>query len=104
MRAGSARGWGYARENPEEAVDHLVAEYPNLDKASEMEAIGPVLGFSFNDTTRQNGWGAMNRDNWAAQIETYAGLKQFNGETPTIDDVMTLDILAATEDVRKKVG
>ncbi|MCP4381715.1 MAG: ABC transporter substrate-binding protein [Hyphomicrobiales bacterium] len=101
---GSARGWGYAKDNPEEAVDLLVAEYPNLDKASEMEAVGPVLGFSFDDTTKSEGWAAMNRENWAAQIETYASLDQFEGETPTIDDVMTLDILNATADIRKKVG
>ena len=46
----------------------------------------------------------MNRDNWAAQIETYASLDQFKGETPTIDDVMTLDVLNATEAIRKEVG
>jgi len=100
----SARGWGYARENPEEAVDHLVAEYGNLDKASEMEAVGPVLGFSFNDVTAADGWGSMNADNWTAQIETYAGLDQFEGDTPGLEDVMTLDILNATEEIRKTVG
>jgi len=100
----SARGWGWAKENPEAAVDHLVAEYPNLDKASEMDAVGPVLGFSFDETTAEHGWGAMNADNWAAQIETYAALDQFEGDTPTVDDVMTLAILDATEEIRKEVG
>lgn len=102
--AAAARGWGYAKENPEEAVDHLVAEYPNLDKASELSAVGSVLGFSFDETTKAHGWGAMNRDNWAAQIQTYADLKQFEGETPAIDQVMALDVLEATESVRKKVA
>lgn len=101
---GSARGWGYARENPEAAVDMLVEAYPNLDRASELEAIGPVLGFSFNDVTTENGWGAMNRENWAEQVETYASLDQFKGDVPTVDDVMTLSILEATADIRKKVG
>jgi len=101
---GSARGWGEARKNPEAGVDHLVAEYQNLDRASELEAVGPVLGFSFNDVTAAEGWAAMNPANWQAQIDTYAELEQFQGETPTLDDVMTLDILAATEDVRKQVG
>lgn len=100
----SARGWGYAKENPEEAVDHLVSEYPNLDKASELEAIGGVLGFSFGETTAAEGWGAMNAENWAAQIESYDELGQFEGETPAVEDVMTLDILKATEEVRKSVG
>ena len=30
-------------------------------------------------------------------------IKDIKGDTPTIDDVMTLDILAATEEIRKKV-
>ena len=101
---GSARGWDYARRNPEEAVDALVAAYPNLDRASELEAVGPVLGFSFNEVTAQHGWGAMNRDNWAAQIEIYAKLDQFQGDVPTVDDVMTLSILEAASDARVKAG
>jgi NitT/TauT family transport system substrate-binding protein len=101
---GSARGWGYAKENPEEAVGMLVDTYPNLDKASELEAVGPVLGFSFNDTTKENGWAAMNRENWEAQLNAYAALDQFKGTVPTVDDVMTLAILDATADIRKEVG
>lgn len=101
---GSARGWGYAKEHPEEAVAMLVEAYPNLDKASELEAVKPVLEFSFGETTKEHGWGAMNRDNWAAQVETYASLGQFKETVPTVDDVMTLAILDATADIRKKVG
>jgi NitT/TauT family transport system substrate-binding protein len=101
---GSARGWGYARENQKAAVDMLVEAYPNLDKASELDAIGSVIDFSFNETTAEHGWGAMNRDNWAAQVETYASLDQFKGTVPTVDDVMTLAILEATTKTRMKVG
>ncbi|MEZ5665860.1 MAG: ABC transporter substrate-binding protein [Alphaproteobacteria bacterium] len=101
---GSAQGWGYARQNPEEAVDMLVEAYPNLDRDSELAAVGPVLDFSFGDTTAAEGWATMNRDNWQAQIDTYAELDQFEGTVPTVDEVMTLDVLAATEAVRKEVG
>lgn len=101
---GSARGWGYARQNPEEAVDMLVEAYPNMDRASELEAVGPVLDFSFNEITKEHGWGAMNRENWAAQIETYASLDQFKGTVPTVDDVVSFAILEATADIRKEVG
>jgi NitT/TauT family transport system substrate-binding protein len=78
----------------------LVAAYPNLDRASELEAVGPVLGFSFDATTEANGWGAMDAAKWEAQIETYANLGQFTGETPTLDQVMTTDILDRTKDAR----
>lgn len=102
--AGSAQGWGYAKEHPEEAVDMLVEAYPNLDKASELEAVHPVLDFSFGDTTKANGWGAMTKENWQKQIDTYAKLDQFKGKVPSVDDVMTLSVLEATADIRKKVG
>ena len=101
---GSARGWGYARENPEAAVDHLVSEYRNLDRASELDAVGPVLGFSFDDTTAKDGWAAMNPENWQAQIDVYANLKQFKRDVPAIGDVMTTGVLAATEALRKQIG
>jgi NitT/TauT family transport system substrate-binding protein len=101
---GAAKGWGYARKNPEEAVKLLVEAYPNLDLASETEAVGPVLGFSFNDTTAADGWGTMNADNWKAQIDSYASLGQFKGATPTLDDVVSTAILDASADVRKQVG
>ena len=100
----SARGWGYALENPEEAVDMLVSAYPNLDRDSELAAVGPVLGFCFNETTAAEGWGAMNRENWQKQIDIYAGLGQFQGEVPGLDDVMSMSILEATAGVRPKAG
>lgn len=101
---GSARGWAFARANPEAAVDILVETYPNLDKDSEMEAVGGVLGFSFDDTTASEGWAAMNRGNWERQIEQYAALDQFSGDVPSVDDVMTTSILDMTADLRKEVG
>ena len=101
---GSARGWGAVRANPEAGVDHLVSEYENLSRESELEAVGPVLGFAFNDVTAAEGWAAMNPDNWQAQIDSYAELGQFQGDTPSVADVMTTDILAATEAVRKEIG
>ena len=102
--AGSARGWAYVRQNPEGAVDHLVSEYRNLDRASELEAVGPVLGFAFDATTARDGWAAMNRKNWQEQIDAYADLGQFKGIVPGVDDVMTMEILEATESLRKRIG
>ena len=101
---GSARGWGYAREHPEAAVDHLVSEYGNLNRASEREAVGTVLAFSFDDTTAKEGWAAMHPAKWQAQIDTWAGLGQFEGPAPALADVMTTDVLAATESPRKGIG
>ena len=46
----------------------------------------------------------MNRENWQAQVETYASLGQFKGAVPSVDDVMTQDILSATESIRREIG
>ena len=100
----TAKGWGYARDNQEEAVNILVEAYPNLDKASELEAIGPLMKFAFNEATAKSGWGAMTTANWEAQIKSYADLGQFKGTVPTVSDVMSLAILDATTDIRKQVG
>lgn len=101
---GTARGWGYAKTHQAEAVDMLVAEYPILDKASEMDAVPLVIGFSFGDTTKSNGWGQMTNENWQAQIDIYAKLGQFRGAPPKLGDVMTFDILKLSEKTRKEVG
>jgi len=99
-----SRGWGWVRENQEEAVDYLVERYPNLDRESELKAVPLVVGYSFNDKTEAGGWGVMTRENWQAQIDTYESLDQFANGAPAVDDVMTLSILEKTADVRPKVG
>jgi len=100
----SAKGWGYAKQNPEKAVDMLIAAYPRLKKSSEMEAIGGVLDFSFNSVTKEHGWGSMNSANWEDQLGTYHRLGQFKGKTPKLSDVMTLKVLEATAADRPKFG
>lgn len=99
-----SRGWGAVLADPEAGVDALVERYPNLDKASEMKAVKMVLGFSFNDKTAANGWGQMEAANWQAQIDTYDNLGQFSDSAPKLADIMTMDILKATSDIRPKIG
>lgn len=99
-----SRGWGWVRENQEQAVDYLVERLPNLDKESELKAVPLVVDYSFSENTKASGWGVMTRENWQAQIDTYAELDQFAKDAPAVDDIMTLDILDKTADVRPKVG
>jgi len=99
-----SRGWGWVHDNPEAAVDILVERFPNMDKANELAAVPLVVGYSFNATTAEQGWGAMNAENWQAQIDIYDQLGQFANGAPALGDVMTLDVLAATADSRPKLG
>ncbi|NML42324.1 ABC transporter substrate-binding protein [Ramlibacter sp. G-1-2-2] len=98
----TARGWSYAEANREKAVDLLVAEYPNLNKQDELAGLDAMLRYSFGELTKTRGWGAMDPAIWKDQIDLYARLGQFTARTPKVEDVMTLDILKATEAARLK--
>lgn len=100
----TAKGWEYAYNNHEKAVDFLVKEFPNLNKADELEAAPVMLKFAFGDNTKRNGWGAMDPAIWKEQIDLHADLGQFSKRVPKVEEVMTLDILNATAAARPKIG
>ena len=98
----SARGWQWADKNRDAAVDSLVKEYPNLDRADERVAADVMLAYSFGDAARAGGWGTMDAAIWQDQITLYSELGQFTARTPKVDEVITLDILKATQAARLK--
>jgi len=99
----TARGWHYANTNRDQAVDLLVKEFPTLNRADERVAIDVFMGYVFNDETKAKGWGVMDPAVWQEQISTYAQLGQFRAHTPKVEEVMTLDILQATQSARLTV-
>ncbi len=100
----TAKGWAYAHANQEKAVDFLVKEFPNLNRADELEAAKVMLEYAFTEKTKAEGWGAMDPAVWQDQIALYAELGQFTKRVPKLEEVMTLDILRATADSRPKIG
>jgi NitT/TauT family transport system substrate-binding protein len=98
----AAKGWAWADKNRDQAVDLLVKEYPNLDRGDERAAADVMLGYSFGDTARAQGWGTMDPANWQEQIALYSDLGQFTARTPKVDEVITLDLLKATQAARQK--
>ena len=103
MRA-TGKGWAFAYNNRDKAIDHLVKEFPNLVWKDEREAIDDMMRFVFSPKTKAEGWGTMDPAIWQDQIDTYAKLGQFSKRTPKLEEVMTLDILAASADARPKIG
>jgi NitT/TauT family transport system substrate-binding protein len=97
----AAKGWAWADKNRDQAVDILVKEYPNLDRADERVAADVMLAYAFGDVARAQGWGSMDPANWQEQIALYSELGQFTARTPKVEDVVTLDILKATQAARR---
>jgi len=100
----TAKGWEYAYNNREKAVDLLLKEFPNLKKEDELDAAPEMLKFSFNSATKAGGWGTMDPAVWQEQIDLHDELKQFSKRAPKVDEIMSLDILKATESARPKLG
>jgi len=103
LRAAS-RGWAFAYENRDKAIELLVKEFPNLNAADERAAADVMLSYCFNANTKLNGYATMDPQVWQDQIDTWSQLGQFTKRTPKVDEVMTMDILNATQDSRPKVG
>ena len=103
MRAAS-RGWAYAYANRDRAIKQLMKEFPNLNAADERAAADVMLSYCFDASTKLAGYGTMDPTVWQDQIDTWSSLGQFTKRTPKLDEVMTLDILNATQDSRPKVG
>jgi NitT/TauT family transport system substrate-binding protein len=100
----TGRGWEFAFNNREKALELLVAEFPHLNPDDERPAVDVMLSYAFNEATRQGGWGVMDKRVWADQIELFARLGQFPRKVPRVDDVVTMDILNATRDIRPRIG
>ncbi len=100
----SARGWGYAYANRDQAVALLVKTYPNLVAADERAAANIMLDHAFDASTKASGYGTMDPAVWQAQIDLYAGLGQFTKRVPKLDEVMSLAVLKATSGNRPQIG
>lgn len=103
LRAAS-RGWAYAYDNRDKAIELLIEEFPNLNAADERAAADVMLSYCFDDSTKASGYGTMDPKIWQDQIDTWGQLGQFSKRTPKLDEVMTMEILNATRDSRPRIG
>lgn len=100
----AGRGWQYAHDNLDQAVDLLLKDYPDLVREDEREACKILLTYTFTDSTRQYGWAGFDPAVWQEQIDLYDSLGQFSAGAPSLDAVMTTAVLDATRDNRPKIG
>ena len=100
----AGKGWAFAHANRDKSIEHLVKAYPNLVAKDERAALDIMLAACFTGATKAGGYGTMDPAVWQDQIALYAELGQFTKRVPKLDEVMTMDILKATEDARPRIG
>ncbi|MBB6470048.1 NitT/TauT family transport system substrate-binding protein [Aminobacter lissarensis] len=99
----AGRGWKYAFDNPEKAVEILIKAYPNLKYENEIKAVGLLRQFAVSELSASNGWGAFDPSIWSEQIVMFDDLKQFSSSAPKVEAVMTTAILDATQGKRARI-
>jgi NitT/TauT family transport system substrate-binding protein len=99
-----AKGWGWAFENRRAAVDIMCDAYPALDREIEYKTVDLIMSLSFDETTKEHGWGWLERERLSSQIDLFKEIGKFPSKVPAIEECATWDILKRTEDARPKLG
>ena len=94
--AASGRGWIYAAQHPEEAVDMVLSLTTGLNRELELQTWKNEVPYMSSPLTKQHGWGYMDAQVWAAISDTYYGLKQIPRPVPPAE-VMTTEIVEAAK-------
>jgi NitT/TauT family transport system substrate-binding protein len=94
--AASAKGWMYARERPDEAVDIVIRRTTGLDRTLELKTWQNETGFMTSIATKQRGWGYMEPKTWTDLIEAYKSLDQIP-KMISADEVMTNELVEAAK-------
>jgi NitT/TauT family transport system substrate-binding protein len=92
----SAKGWQYAREHPDEAVDFVMKATSGLDRDMEVPTWKVSLPYLSSPLTQQHGWGYMDLQIWAALSDIYASLDQIPRKVAP-DEIMTNEIVLAAK-------
>ena len=88
----SAKGWDWAADHPEEAVDIVLKYARDLKRDLEISTWKRQTPFLWSDATKQNGWAWMDAQIWDDAIKVYADLGLLKAPV-TSKDTMTQDVL-----------
>jgi NitT/TauT family transport system substrate-binding protein len=101
---GVAKGWGWAFDNRRAAVDIMCDAYPALDREIEYKTIDLIMSLTFDDGTKEHGWGWYTQEKLTTQIDLFKKIGKFPTTAPVIDECVTWEILEMTADERPKLG
>jgi NitT/TauT family transport system substrate-binding protein len=94
--AAAGRGWLYAKEHPEEAVDYVLKNASGLDRDMEVPTWKVSIPYVSSPATQQQGWGYMDPQVWGSLADTYLALDQIPRKV-TPDEIMSNEIVLAAK-------
>jgi NitT/TauT family transport system substrate-binding protein len=94
--AAAAKGWLYAKDHPDEAVDYVLKSASGLERDMEIPTWKVSIPYISSPATREYGWGYMDPQIWAALSDTYHSLDQIPRKVAP-DEIMANDIVLAAK-------
>jgi NitT/TauT family transport system substrate-binding protein len=94
--AAAAKGWLYAKDHPEEAVDYVLKSASGLERDMEVPTWKVSIPYISSPATQQQGWGYMDPQVWGSLSDTYASLDQIPRKV-TPDEIMSNEIVLAAK-------
>jgi NitT/TauT family transport system substrate-binding protein len=95
----AGKGWAYAKDHPEEAVDYVLKSASGLDRDMEVPTWKVSIPYMSSPATLQQGWGYMDPQVWSALSDTYHSLDQIPRKV-TPEEIMTNEIVLAAKTPR----
>jgi NitT/TauT family transport system substrate-binding protein len=92
----AGKGWLYAKEHPEEAVDYVMKSASGLDRDMEVPTWNVSIPYISSSVTKQQGWGYMEPQVWTTLSDTYHSLDQIPRKV-THEEIMTNEIVLAAK-------
>lgn len=95
------KGWAYAADHPEEAIDMVASMSGAIEKDKELASLKVIVSdFIYTDETREHGFGNVSKDRWNATLQTYAKIGEVKPELGA-DDVFDDRILKAAQRTKR---
>jgi NitT/TauT family transport system substrate-binding protein len=94
--AGAAKGWLYAKDHPDEAVDFVLKHASGLEREMEVPTWKVSIPYLSSSDTKQQGWGYMDPQVWANLSDTYHALDQIPRKVAP-EEIMTNEIVLAAK-------
>src|SRR5207245_8269236 len=94
--AAAAKGWLYAKEHPEEAVDLVLKSASGLQRDMEWPTWKVSIPYISSPATQQWGWGYMDPQVWGSLSDTYASLDHIPRKVAS-DEIMSNEIVLAAK-------
>lgn len=95
------KGWAYAADHPEEAIDMVASMSSAIEKGKELASLKVIVGdFIYTDETREHGFANVSKDRWNATLQVYAKIGEVRPELGA-DDVFDDRILRAAQRTKR---